>query len=242
MSDRLLSSAIMETPSDKHDEYQARFYAYLAKYNIWDVDNNPAMISAAETLINDLLAKSSDLEYLQWLISKFNNEPHLYEGWQGHVSIQDVKDVNILMWIHSMLDSLGFHYFLRDIMLNAMKKENLEIIQALYVLDPKLTHGEYHDEIIASGSMRIVRWLMSHPELGKFTIDDVHVAFLYGHHQIAIVVAETLPTRDVYQLYWDSFNRNDYPADFRDWAKAKVLKDPECAMTQNPDVWFRNFW
>lgn len=242
MSDRLLSNAIMGTPSDKHDEYRARFYAYLTKYNIWDVDNNPAMISAAQTLIDDLLKNSNDLGYLQWLISKFNNEPHLYEGWQGHVSIQYVNDVKIFRWIYSNLESLGFHYFPRDCMIGAIKRNNLEIIEELYQLDPKLTHGEYHDQIISSGHMRLVKWLVGHPKLGKFTIDNVEVAFLYGHHQIAIVVADTLPTGDVYQLYWDSFNRNGYLGDFRDWAKAKVLTDHDCPMAKEPDLWFRKFW
>lgn len=194
-------------------------------------------------LINKLI-KKDDLEFLQWVIMEYNYLPYKPKNWEDHICFNYINNLHILKWIVANLDTLKFHFSPRMCMDHAITRGNLDMVAFLYSIDSTLTACQYIDEAIYSGHLHIVQWLcvfVKEQTIERFNIDNVETAFRLGQMAIAKVIADTLTSYDLYHFY---LNRNvththsQYPIDFVNWAKEKVLADKECVMSRDSDIWF----
>jgi hypothetical protein len=191
-------------------------------------------------ILIDTLVEGHDLPFLRWVILEYNHLPYKRDNWGAQISIPCIYNLQILQWIVANLDTLQFHFLPEMCMEHAIKHGNLEIVEFLFSNNPTPSARWYFDDVIASGHLSIVQWLIAHEEtMGKFTDEDVKLALQFGQMEIAKAIADTLTSDGIYFFY---LNHESYPVDFVNWVKEKVLMDTDCNLFRNRDFWFGTIW
>jgi hypothetical protein len=121
---------------------------------------------------------------------------------------------------------------------HAIVRGNLEIVEFLFLNNPTPSARWYFDDVITSGHLSIVQWLIENKK-EEFTDEDVKLALRFGQMEMAKAIASTLTSDGIYFFY---LNHESYPVDFVNWVKEKVLMDTDCNLSRNRDFWFGTIW